>query len=188
MKVQKDKLNPLVKDVMELIQNIKPDVPENLLLMLISYTFSEVASNLIAILGEGSAASFFEGEWIGSLTTFEGLEGYWFIADSEISFQYNIDSDNMLPRSTFQIVDVPAELEFIQFQKLLFNEIGINLSNQKLNLVQSRLYSRLHHHKIKSFSSYLKIVLKDHKEKIEMINLITTNETYFFREMQHFDF
>ncbi len=33
---------------MELVQNIKADIPENLLLMLISYTFSEVASNLRA--------------------------------------------------------------------------------------------------------------------------------------------
>jgi chemotaxis protein methyltransferase CheR len=46
----------------------------------------------------------------------------------------------------------------------------------------------LHHHKIKSFSSYLKIVEYNHKEKIQMINLITTNETYFFRETKHFDF
>ena len=81
-----------------------------------------------------------------------------------------------------------SPIEFSLFQKLIFNEIGITLSDNKLNLVQSRLFSRLHHHNIKSFSHYLKIVTKNHKEKIEMINLITTNETYFFRESQHFDF
>lgn len=80
------------------------------------------------------------------------------------------------------------QTEYQLFQKLIFNEIGISLDNNKLNLVQSRLYSRMLHHKIKSFSHYLKIVNENHKEKIQMINLITTNETYFFRESKHFEF
>jgi len=80
------------------------------------------------------------------------------------------------------------QTEFNIFQKLIFNEVGISLSDDKLNLVQSRLFSRLHHHKTKSFANYLKIVTVDHKEKIQMVNLITTNETYFFRETKHFDF
>ena len=78
--------------------------------------------------------------------------------------------------------------EFNLFQKLIFDEIGISLSDSKITLVQSRLFSRLHHHKTKCFSSYLKIVKENHKEKIQMINLITTNETYFFRESKHFEF
>ncbi|MEA3314232.1 MAG: protein-glutamate O-methyltransferase CheR [Campylobacterota bacterium] len=80
------------------------------------------------------------------------------------------------------------KIEYKLFQKLIFEKIGINLSDTKLSLVQSRLYSRLIYHKIKSFSEYFTILKKDHKEIIHMINLITTNETYFFREQQHFDF
>ncbi len=80
------------------------------------------------------------------------------------------------------------QIEYQLFQKLIFDEIGISLDNNKINLVQSRLYARMLHHKIKSFSHYLQIVTDDHKEKIQMINLITTNETYFFREDQHFEF
>lgn len=78
--------------------------------------------------------------------------------------------------------------EFDIFRKILFDEAGINLDNSKLSLVQNRLYTRMLHHKIKSFSEYLKIITFEHKEKIQMINQITTNETYFFREKQHFDF
>lgn len=48
MKVDKEKLNPLVKDVMELVLSIKPDVPQNLILTLVSYAFAEVSSNLRA--------------------------------------------------------------------------------------------------------------------------------------------
>ena len=80
------------------------------------------------------------------------------------------------------------QTEYQLFQKLIFDEIGITLDKNKITLVQSRLYTRLNHHKTNSFSHYLKIVKTNHKEKIEMINLITTNETYFFREEKHFEF
>ena len=81
-----------------------------------------------------------------------------------------------------------TQAEFTSFQKLIFDETGISLNQNKINLVQSRLFSRLHHHKIKSFSCYLKILNVEHKERIVMSNLITTNETYFFRESSHFEF
>lgn len=48
MKVDKEKLNPLVRDVMELVLNVKSDVPQNLILILVSYAFAEVSSNLRA--------------------------------------------------------------------------------------------------------------------------------------------
>ena len=78
--------------------------------------------------------------------------------------------------------------EFNLFQKLIFDEVGIALSESKLNLVQSRLFPRLHHYKITSFAKYLKIVTVDHKEKIQMINLITTNETYFLEKLNILNF
>ena len=48
MKVRHDKLNPIVKDVMDLVLNVKADVPENMVVMMISYAMAEVASNLRA--------------------------------------------------------------------------------------------------------------------------------------------
>ena len=48
MKVNRDKINPILKDVMELVLNVKPDIPENMLAVLISYAFAEVSSNLRA--------------------------------------------------------------------------------------------------------------------------------------------
>lgn len=78
--------------------------------------------------------------------------------------------------------------EFIVFQKLIFADVGISLEDTKMSMVSSRLYSRMRHFGLLKFSDYLHIVQIDKKEKIEMINLITTNETYFFRESRHFDF
>ncbi len=44
------------------------------------------------------------------------------------------------------------------------------------------------HHNTTSFSHYITIIKKDYSEKVKMLNLLTTNETYFFRESKHFDF
>ena len=78
--------------------------------------------------------------------------------------------------------------EFRLVQKLIFDAVGISLDETKKSLVKSRLLKRLRHYEIDEFSKYLRIVQIDSKEKNQMINLITTNETYFFREKSHFDF
>jgi len=78
--------------------------------------------------------------------------------------------------------------EFITFQKIIFNEVGIDLQDSKKLLVQSRLLKRLLHFNLKSYVEYLRLVQINHQERIEMINLITTNETYFFREINHFEY
>lgn len=78
--------------------------------------------------------------------------------------------------------------EFTIFQKIVFDEIGISLNKSKRSLIQNRLYPRLLFYKIESYSKYLDILKNNHEEVNELINLITTNETSFFREKQHFDF
>ncbi|MCK4874816.1 MAG: protein-glutamate O-methyltransferase CheR, partial [Sulfurimonas sp.] len=64
----------------------------------------------------------------------------------------------------------------------------ITLNEHKKSLMESRFHKRLAHYKINSFGRYYQICNEDVHEKIEMLNLITTNETYFFREKDHFDF
>lgn len=66
---------------------------------------------------------------------------------------------------------------------------GITLSEMKKALLVSRLASRLRHRKVPSFREYYKLVT-DPQETDELqaaIDLITTNETSFFREASHFD-
>jgi len=77
---------------------------------------------------------------------------------------------------------------YTKFQKLIFLEIGMTLNDSKQALMESRFYKRIVHYKLNSFEEYYDICIKDVKEKMEMLNLITTNETYFFRESMHFDF
>lgn len=84
-----------------------------------------------------------------------------------------------------------TDKEFEVFQKVVMSILGIQLSDAKRPLVVSRLLSRLKHLQLKSFSEYIEYLCQSpmaQEELTNFINQITTNETYFFREQQHFDF
>lgn len=81
-----------------------------------------------------------------------------------------------------------SEKEFELFQKFIFKEIGIFLGNSKKHLVKNRLLKQLLEYKLNSYSDYYRLVQVNKNEKTKMLNLITTNETYFFREYSHFEF
>jgi len=78
--------------------------------------------------------------------------------------------------------------EFNLFQKIIFKELGIRFENSKRFLLESRLLKQLLHYNLNSYSDYFRLIQINNNEKIKMMNLITTNETYFFREKKHFDF
>lgn len=78
--------------------------------------------------------------------------------------------------------------EFLVVQKLLLKECGISLNDSKKSMVETRLNKRLMYYKVDSYNNYLKIVQISLTERTTFLNLLTTNETYFFREQSHFDF
>lgn len=81
-----------------------------------------------------------------------------------------------------------TDSEFTLIQKIIFDEAGIALDESRKSMVQNRLFKRLTHYQLTKFNDYIRIVQFNRTERIEMINQLTTNETYFFREMLHFDF
>ena len=81
-----------------------------------------------------------------------------------------------------------TQKEFELFQKFIFKEIGISFENSKKFLVKNRLLKQLHIYNFESFSDYYRYIQINKTEKIAMLNLVTTNETYFFREKKHFEF
>jgi len=84
---------------------------------------------------------------------------------------------------------VLSEQEFRQFQGMIFEIAGISLSNEKMALVAGRLSKRLTHHSLTSYGDYFRL-LKHPSEPHELqiaVDLLTTNETYFFREPKHFE-
>ena len=80
--------------------------------------------------------------------------------------------------------------EFRQFQTWLYRIAGINLSPAKKALVAGRLGKRLKHHQLDSYGEYFQLIMgHDAANELQVaLDLLTTNETYFFREPKHFAF
>jgi chemotaxis protein methyltransferase CheR len=78
--------------------------------------------------------------------------------------------------------------EFAIIKRIIFDKIGITLNDNRKEMVRNRLFCRILHYKLDSFSNYIKIIQLSALEMGEFLNRISTNETYFFREQAHFDF
>ncbi|MBL8425793.1 MAG: protein-glutamate O-methyltransferase CheR [Candidatus Accumulibacter phosphatis] len=83
-----------------------------------------------------------------------------------------------------------TDQEFALFQRLIYRLAGISLSDAKRILLVGRLGRRLAHHGFATYTQYYRLLAsgQDPDEVQQMVDLLTTNETYFFREPQHFDF
>jgi chemotaxis protein methyltransferase CheR len=78
--------------------------------------------------------------------------------------------------------------EFRAIKRFIFEAAGISLSDAKKALVSGRLAKRLRAHGLGSYAAYVKLIGRDAAERQAALDLLTTNETYFFREPQHFEF
>jgi chemotaxis protein methyltransferase CheR len=80
--------------------------------------------------------------------------------------------------------------EFAQFQALIYKLAGISLSDAKQVLLMGRLGRRLKHYELTHYGEYYKLVTSpQHNDELQlMVDLLTTNETYFFRESKHFEY
>jgi chemotaxis protein methyltransferase CheR len=82
-----------------------------------------------------------------------------------------------------------TDAEFGHFQRFIFEAAGITLSSAKKALVTGRLAKRLHACELHSYNEYFKLLSSgDAPGEVQMaVDLLTTNETYFFREPKHFE-
>jgi chemotaxis protein methyltransferase CheR len=79
--------------------------------------------------------------------------------------------------------------EFALFQSLICRESGIHLSAAKKPMLVSRLMRRVHALKLESFGEYYRHVVHDrHGELVRLLDAVSTNETWFFRNPKHFSF
>lgn len=78
--------------------------------------------------------------------------------------------------------------EFRLFQRLMFDTAGVTLAPSKQALVSGRLSKRLKARACTSFTAYYELISHDAEERQWAVDLLTTNETYFFREPKHFAF
>jgi len=83
-----------------------------------------------------------------------------------------------------------TDAEFTRFQRFIFEAAGISMAAAKKALVSGRLSKRLAAHGLQSFGDYFRLISSgQHPAEVQMaVDLLTTNETYFFREVKHFEF
>ena len=80
--------------------------------------------------------------------------------------------------------------DFRYITGVLHEHTGIWLAPGKEALVSGRLDKRIRALGLTGYSDYVRL-LRDRRDEAELhhlINLLTTNETFFFREAQHFDY
>ncbi|NNN43692.1 MULTISPECIES: protein-glutamate O-methyltransferase CheR [Vibrio] len=87
-----------------------------------------------------------------------------------------------------------SDQTFVRYQRWLYERAGIYLHDGKKSLVIGRLGSRLQHLGLADWDAYFNFFtssVESPAQKAEqqiVIDLLTTNETYFFREEAHFSF
>ncbi len=82
------------------------------------------------------------------------------------------------------------EREFGLFRDWLYRAAGISLADHKRTLVASRLLRRVQQLGAASYGEYFRALMEGEPagELQAALDLLTTNETYFFREPKHFDY
>lgn len=87
--------------------------------------------------------------------------------------------------SPFEQGTLMSEEEFRLLRDLVYSHCGLWFDEQNSYLLEKRLGRRLAAHQLKSFREYfqfLRFNRKREQELEEIMDLLTTNETYFFRE------
>ncbi len=78
---------------------------------------------------------------------------------------------------------------FDKLRKLVYQKSGISLGVHKEALVTSRVGKRMRKLGMDDFESYLEHLVADQsgQEVVQLLDVISTNVTHFFREARHFD-
>lgn len=81
--------------------------------------------------------------------------------------------------------------DFSRLSEFIYKECGIKMPPAKKTMLEARLQKRLRTLGINSFSAYCDFLFSTdglQLELVQMIDLVTTNKTDFFREPDHFDY
>ena len=83
-----------------------------------------------------------------------------------------------------------SDKEFNLLSELIYQKTGIFLQQHKKSLIVSRLNKIVKDLKFNNFHDYYEYVINDPSGEalVSMVDKISTNHTFFFREKEHFDF
>jgi len=82
----------------------------------------------------------------------------------------------------------PDHLQFIR--RLVYEHSRITIEDRKIDLVHSRLAKRLRALKLDDYDAYCQLLQSENAaaEIQQLVDVISTNHTFFFREEKHFQF
>ncbi|MEA3465485.1 MAG: protein-glutamate O-methyltransferase CheR [Thermodesulfobacteriota bacterium] len=83
-----------------------------------------------------------------------------------------------------------SDQEFNSLRQLIYDRFGINLTDEKRSLLVGRLQKMIRTQQLDSFQNYCDHLKTDNSGKAvsDLINLVSTNYTYFNREKDHFEY
>ncbi len=81
-----------------------------------------------------------------------------------------------------------GETCFKKYVDIIHELTGITISSNRISMVEGRLRKRVTSLGIESYEEYLNVLKRDQTEQTCFIDLITTNETYFFRTPRIWDY
>ncbi|CAN2041039.1 chemotaxis protein methyltransferase CheR [Candidatus Magnetomoraceae bacterium gMMP-15] len=87
--------------------------------------------------------------------------------------------------------EIMSDKLFKLFSDFIKKELGIKMPSAKKNMLQARLQKRMRQLELNTFEEYYDYLFSTAGMKTEllnMINVVTTNKTDFFREPKHFEF
>lgn len=80
--------------------------------------------------------------------------------------------------------------DFISIRNLVYERTGMHFGDNKVYFFKKRLQKRMEIHnfsRVSEYIKYLRFLDRDGREFQELINLLTVNETYFFREFSQLE-
>lgn len=79
--------------------------------------------------------------------------------------------------------------EFIRISTFMKKRYGIDMSRKK-EIMEGRLENYVHNSGFTTYTEYMDAVESDFTGKLEkqLVNILTTNHTFFMREFEHFDY
>lgn len=82
-----------------------------------------------------------------------------------------------------------TEEDFLYISHLMKSKYGIDLSRKK-EIIQGRTENYIRAKGLRNYSEYIRMLDRDESGVLEkeLVNMLTTNHTYFMREFEHFDF
>jgi chemotaxis protein methyltransferase CheR len=83
-----------------------------------------------------------------------------------------------------------TDKEFKQIRDYIKANFGISLNDEKKSLIYSRLRTTLIEKGFDNFTDYFQYMINDKTQEavIRFIDKVTTNHTFFMREVDHFDY